>query len=120
MTQHAELIARLEAAEGVTHSLEVEFVTHLYENQEAFKGLVSYAPELWLERNGSPLASLDAALALAERARPEWNISVFRVGGVWRAWVSRHASRGEDFGGKSPQAAPALCIAILRALEAKA
>jgi len=61
------LIARLEAAEEVTRDLAVEFAAFMYADPEAFKGAVNYDPELWVERNQSPLCSLDAALALAER-----------------------------------------------------
>lgn len=65
------LIARLEAAEEVTHALEVEFAAFMYANGATFEGVVNYDPELWSERNASPLSSLDAALALAERVHGE-------------------------------------------------
>ncbi|MDM8352848.1 hypothetical protein [Brevundimonas diminuta] len=65
------LIARLEAAEEVTRDLAVEFAAFMYADPEAFKGAVNYDPELWVERNQSPLCSLDAALALAERVHGE-------------------------------------------------
>lgn len=70
------LIARLEAAEEVTRDLAVEFATFMYADPEAFKGAVNYDPELWVERNQSPLCSLDAALALAERVCPDHHSSV--------------------------------------------
>ncbi len=65
------LIARLEAAEEVTRDLAVEFAAFMYADPEAFKGAVNYDPELWVERNQSPLCSLDAALALAARVHGE-------------------------------------------------
>lgn len=70
-TDLSALIARLEAAEEVTRDLAVEFAAFMYADPEAFKGAVNYDPELWVERNQSPLCSLDAALALAERVHGE-------------------------------------------------
>lgn len=72
------LIARLEAAEEVTRDLAVEFAAFMYADPEAFKGAVNYDPELWVERNQSPLCSLDAALALAERVLPGWGFYLRR------------------------------------------
>lgn len=106
MADMQELIARLEAADGVTHSLEVEFATHLYENQEAFTGLVNYDPEVWLERNISPLTSLDAALALAERV-----MEPMQGLGLLHAVIDLVGGNGLP----SHRIAPLFCAAILKA-----
>lgn len=118
------LIARLEAAEEVTHALEVEFATFMYANGAMFASLVNYDPELWSERNASPLSSLDAALALADRVLPcwVWEIRIDESGAsvqgapVW--WLEGLAA--PDEGGVSCDAATpvlALCISILRAKQ---
>lgn len=109
------LIARLEAAEEVTRDLAVEFAAFMYAYPEAFKGAVNYDPELWVERNQSPLCSLDAALALAERVLPGWQIGMWTtkqnaVGSVLR-------EDGGAFDATSSTPALALCIAILRAKQ---
>lgn len=109
------LIARLEDAEVVTHALEVEFAAFIYANGATFAGVVSYDPELWSERNASPLSSLDAALALAERVLPGWQIGMWTtkqnaVGSVLR-------EDGGAFDATSSTPALALCIAVLRAKQ---
>ena len=116
------LIARLEAAEEVTRDLAVEFAAFMYADPEAFKGAVNYDPELWVERNQSPLCSLDAALALAERVLPVfgWEIHYDEVSGGIFAWVGEFmAIYGLERGhrGYANTPALALCIAILRAKQ---
>lgn len=116
------IIARLEAAEEVTRDLAVEFAAFMYADPEAFKGAVNYDPELWVERNQSPLCSLDAALALAERVLEGWSWEIridesgasVQAAPVW--WMEGLAA--PDEGGVSCEAATpalALCIATLRA-----
>lgn len=118
------LIARLEAAEVVTHTLEVELAAFMYANQAAFKGVVNYDPELWVERNQSPLCSLDAALALAERVLPGRRVAIV-AGHNPAAVVAERPGEswhiGDDlddsWSTKASTPALALCIAILRAKQ---
>jgi len=108
------IIARLEAAEEVTRDLAVEFAAFMYADPEAFKGAVNYDPELWVERNQSPLCSLDAALALAERVLPGWAwelYAAYEIKGVMRYGCNL----GEEDTVYAKTPALALCIAVLRA-----
>ncbi len=105
------LIARLEAAEEVTRDLAVEFAAFMYADPEAFKGAVNYDPELWVERNQSPLCSLDAALALAER------LIEHRLWNLWKSGSGYVASFEGDIYSRSSTPALALCIAVLRAKQ---
>lgn len=124
---NTELIARLEAAAEVTHALEVEFAAFMYANGATFAGVVSYDPELWLERNASTLSSLDAALSLAERVLPRAYVGLQQNRGVpsersWTACVEYYDKEFEALEtvvsmAKTP--AIAICISILRALEAQ-
>ena len=118
------LIARLEAAEEVTRDLAVEFAAFMYADPEAFKGAVNYDPELWVERNQSPLCSLDAALALAERVLPGWlwSVGIARRGGKVFAEADAYEVNGDGDAEwfcqtEATTPALALCIAILRAKQ---
>jgi len=120
------LIARLEAAEEVTRDLAVEVAAFMYADTEAFKGAVNYDPELWVERNQSPLCSLDAALALAARVLDGWLWDVTTittaVGGLRKPLASvvrPDQPEGEEIKtwGYGSTPALALCIAILRAKQ---
>lgn len=63
-------------------------------------------------------ASLDAALALAERVLPGWFISLERYSDGWYATTCDHSTSQRRFQGSQKPAALALCIAILKAAEA--
>lgn len=63
-------------------------------------------------------ASLDAALALCERALPDWDIDLGKVGGEWFATVLPQDGTDID-GEQAPSPALALCLALLRALSQK-
>lgn len=106
------LIARLEAAEEVTRDLAVEFAAFIYADPEAFKGAVNYDPELWVERNQSPLCSLDAALALAERVLGNGPCVLHRNGP--NEWGFTYV---DDDTAYAATPALSMCAAILRAKQ---
>lgn len=108
MTTLTELLARVEAATGPDRELDrllaKQFGWHRVEprNTTSKKG-GWIAPEdfMGLNSDGSPrldslhgttiwsdvprlTASLDAALALADRVLPGWDIELSRLGGAWR------------------------------------
>jgi hypothetical protein len=101
--KHAELIARLEAAEMGGDDLD---------------DAVSDAAGVTLSYSWT--TSLDCALALAERVLPLGSWRIEREGAVFWAkiWWDREGKAGHKYAdAKTP--ALALCIAILKALEAK-
>ena len=115
------LIEKLEGAEVGSRELDREIALHL----EAKLWLVSSGRHK-VERNGRSVnmpaytASLDAALALAERVNPRfgWQIEYDSCGLVNYAWVSETLYLdGPQFHlrGRAATPALALCAAILRA-----
>lgn len=105
MTKHAELIARLEAAE--VGSRELDYVVENALGQARFIEPEKYDPgSMDHVRVHRPVTtSLDAALALASRLRVHGDRLLFEV-----------LEAGEF---KSGSPALAICIAILKALDAQ-
>lgn len=124
MSKHAELIARLEAAEVGSreldaliwdiedsrprHSLDGDFPTYKQDPDDsvAFDSPPSYT------------TSLDAAIALAERVLPLGSWRIEREGAIFWAkiWWGREGKAGHKYAyAKTP--AIALCVAILKALD---
>lgn len=122
------LIARLEAAETGSdelsaHVMQALVVPNGRVEQSRFNGVwcIYIGDRLWQERgwwrpDGWPVStSLDAALALAERVLPGWQIGMWTtkqnaVGSVLR-------EDGGAFDATSSTPALALCIAVLRAKQ---
>lgn len=140
MTQHAELIARLEAAE--MGSRELDALVHVAVADDPNTYVVEPHPDSMFShqpgwyRTGNDLSvladpvttSLDAALALAERVLPSAYLGIQQNRGVeagcsWSAFLECYDKQVEAMESIETDAhtAPlALCIAILKALEAKA
>jgi len=106
MGKHAELIARLEAAEVGSHMLSSDFCYEI--------GLYIFDEDKF-GKNG-PTTSLDAALALAERVLPDVDYRV-SAGQHWkplaelwpqetRTSIIREASRGRHQQRRSPSVSP--------------
>lgn len=107
MTQHAELIARLEAAEVGSRELDV----CMWEVSDGWQNV---------HRPPCVTTSLDAALAMAERVLPGCRCIAERDHDG-TGWACVRASEdSERFMTDAATPALALCIAILRALDAKA
>jgi len=146
MSKHAELIAQLEAAEGFNKPLVGSVLLACGLNHTFYAGRDDY----WSFSDGEMfaraclvLASIDAALVLLERVLPSMlveNLGEMRdAGSLTGHWLCQLAPRGPrrrlqgaitaegiraTLDADSPVSAPtpalALCIAILKALEAKA
>lgn len=95
MSKHAELISRLEAAEVGSDDLDCEMHDAATGEENFVHGIYSYT------------TSLDAALALAERV----------FGAEEAVWMLREVL--VDFSSDIKRLPVALCIAILKALEAQ-
>jgi hypothetical protein len=131
MTKHAELIARLEGGEtGIIIDGEVfrcfgcplpgKFANKKIDLEWTKEGralmaledmVVSYTPPAFS-------TSLDAALALVDRVRPEWEWSVNKdqhgaEASLDRPWTAGAASA--EFEGRAPTPAAALICALLKA-----
>ena len=68
------LIERIEAASAADHA-ELDAIDRAIAEwcrAGGAPGLVNYDPDLWLERNGGWVRSIDAAVALADRVLPGW------------------------------------------------
>lgn len=135
------LLARLEAAEGPDRDLDAALHVGLCKPQQYPDDLRYYrlpSPNMdhmemcapgtyWLKkRSGQSLqaaphytASLDAAIALCERAMPGWGWSVTRKGGCSWACVNEPYATVEIVRGEHTQPALAICIAIVKALIAQ-
>lgn len=123
----AELIARLEAAE--VGSQEMDEAIHdaigLTKERQCIAGLSDEVGGLWMYRfEGSApqsafccTSSLDAALALAERVLVR--VDYDAVDALSRALIELTIFGFRADKPIAPQLARALCIAILKALEAK-
>lgn len=112
----SDLLARVEEAEGPDRELDKDILCALLTPMGAMEFACS-GP-----LNHKPTASLDAALALVERALPGWDWAVFRrcAPGFGdelasaRVWPHREMSKGSgDCRAKTP--ALALLAALLRA-----
>ena len=133
--KHAELIARLEAAEVGSREVDVEIWLELTPGATRQQSVVKSNKGLWPDytidetrQNGvlitvpNVTTSLDAALALAERVLPDvqFNMATGVKGGL--PWVQCYPFPQEEDNYLDAEAAAtlplALCIAILRALDA--
>jgi len=107
MTGHSALIARLEAAEAGGRELDYEIRDALNDPHWNIR-----VPADWT-------TSLDAALALAERVLPGWQITLSTKGGEMPPWVQIYPLPLEEDNYLDPEFAAtpalALCIAILKA-----
>lgn len=109
MTKHAELIARLEAGD-CSDELSLEVIRSAWP--------LAPQPKVPL---GNVLLSVDEAHRLFRRAVGKKGMSLVvifaRMGNIAHI---RKPSEPTDFTGRSQSAGTAVCIAILKALEAKA
>lgn len=125
------LIDRLSKLEGPDR--EVDAQIYIQFNIPAERaGRIDYAHGMvgWWPKDGPYVsavtvpaytASVDEAIALAERVLPGWHWSIYDTDGVGRcnAQMERPDFTGaEDFDGTGATPAIALCIALLRAKEA--
>lgn len=125
MTDLPALLSRLEAAEGPSRELDSEIVRVLCPSAVVTTYLASddedsvfHAQSLGLSDRASVpayTASLDAALALAERALPGWGWSITRKDKWSWVCVNEPDATVEIVRGEHTQPALALCIAIVKA-----
>lgn len=138
MSKYADIIERLEKADGPDHVLDAHILCALYgyemhKDSDPATGVFSFWQDgichncsSWMD----PTASLDAAVALVEKMLPGWvfddvSQNARLVGNPWGCSLSsydgsdfsknRHARSGWDYA--SPQIA--VLVALFRALEAK-
>jgi hypothetical protein len=126
----ADLIARVEAATEGSSELNCKIALALGTAWTETLDRPGFKGEYMRGDHGPVTRSLDAALALAERALPGWFVTIDRyvmddfagpqslpVAAAsarhrWRAWVKHGGSAGF---GAAPTPALALCLAVLRA-----
>lgn len=131
--KHAELIARLEATEVGSRELDRDI------ELEIGGGWIGADEDRVYRRDKNGFGytqafrtfttSLDAALALAERVLPGFGVVIDNgdpnhdsVGNRWcraRVWSNAPLPDGSRFTGGAKTLAMALCVAILRALDAQ-
>lgn len=101
----SDLITRLSKLEGPDREVDVEIHRLLFPKDSVFGHILP-----------TYTASVDAAIALAERVLTGWR---WRVGDSYaNVWIDAKLD-DMDFVGSHPVPAIALCIAILRAKEAR-
>ena len=123
----SSLIERLEKASGPDREIDALIFVAVDARDPALR-VARSTPLGWYVEAGDdedrPLLqpeytkSLDAALALCERALPDWDIDLGKVGGEWFATVLPQDGTDID-GEQAPSPALALCLALLRALSQK-
>lgn len=103
MTDEPTLLSRVLAATGPDPALD-----------GAIDGLVGHEGEAWPPRY---TASLDAAVALLERVRPDWHVSVQGVNATWFAEINSTRDGPLEVA-RANGATPALALlaALLRSL----
>jgi hypothetical protein len=132
MTDLSSLIERLEKATGPSRDLDVEIMNALDPRSSDEKRL--FGGKLYQASWGAvgqlcdhiryfveapfPTSSIDAAVSLAERVSPNWqiNLSIFHDTLAEASFGNREAPHARS---KAPKPALAICLATLRALQSK-
>lgn len=120
----SDLITRLSKLDAPDREVDAQIdrALGLHVDVGEFSGPWTRYPEPDHYRQTTPYtASVDAAIALAERMLPGWHWSIYDTDGVGRcnAQMERPDFTGaEDFDGTGATPAIALLIALLRAKEA--
>lgn len=127
MTDLSSLIERLEKATGPNYALEVDifkFFNPEYSDYIKGRGGLVHRNDgedqrvLSNVRPPNVTASIDAAVALAERVLPNWqiNLSIFHDTLAEASFGNREAPHARS---QAPKPALAICLATLRALQSK-